>query len=209
MLGLFLSAFGALFSVVNPLGAMPIYISLTAQDNKLQRRQTAIRTSIYFTLILLVFFAGGSYLLDFFGISLDAMRIAGGFIIFLSGFSLLRGEFAKSRAVSKEVQKEAVEKDDISLTPMAIPMLAGPGSISLLIGLFAQVEVWQGYLMIGLSVLAMGLVVAMILLASPYLFRIIGVGGLNAISRIMGFLAMAIGVQFVINGVTGIYPISS
>lgn len=206
MLGLFLSVFGALFSVVNPLGAMPVFISLTAHDTKLQRRQTAIRTSLFFTAILMVFFFGGSYLLDFFGISLDAMRIAGGFIIFLSGFSLLRGEFAKSRAVNKEVQREAELKDDISLTPMAIPMLAGPGSISLLIGFFAQVEEWTGYGMIALAVLAMGLVVALILLASPYLFRIIGVGGLNAISRIMGFLAMSIGVQFVINGITGIYP---
>lgn len=207
MVGLFLSAFGALFSVVNPLGAMPVFISLTAHETKVVRRQIAIRTSLYFTLILLVFFFGGSYLLDFFGISLDAMRIAGGFIIFLSGFSLLRGEFAKSRAVNKEVQREAEQKEDISLTPMAIPMLAGPGSISLLIGLFAQIEVWTGYLMIALAVLAMGALVAVILLGAPYLFRIIGVGGLNAISRIMGFLAMSIGVQFVINGITGIYPV--
>lgn len=206
MLALFLSAFGALFSVVNPLGAMPVFISLTAHDNKLQRKQTAIRTSLYFTLILLVFFFGGSYLLDFFGISLDAMRMAGGFIIFLSGFALLRGDFAKSRSVNKEVQIEAEAKEDISLTPMAIPMLAGPGSISLLIGLFAQVENWTGYAIIGSAVLAMGLIVAIILLAAPYLFKLIGVGGLNAISRIMGFLAMSIGVQFVINGVTGIYP---
>lgn len=207
MVGLFLSAFGALFSVVNPLGAMPVFISLTAHETKIVRRQIAFRTSLYFTLILLVFFFGGSYLLDFFGISLDAMRIAGGFIIFLSGFSLLRGEFAKSRAVNKEVQREAEQKEDISLTPMAIPMLAGPGSISLLIGLFAQIDVWTGYLMIALAVLAMGALVALILLGAPYLFRIIGVGGLNAISRIMGFLAMSIGVQFVINGITGIYPV--
>lgn len=206
MVALFLSAFGALFSVVNPLGAMPVFISLTAHDNKLQRKQTAIRTSLYFTLILLVFFFGGSYLLDFFGISLDAMRMAGGFIIFLSGFALLRGDFAKSRAVNKEVQMEAETKEDISLTPMAIPMLAGPGSISLLIGLFAQVETWTGYAVIGFAVLAMGVIVALILLAAPYLFKLIGVGGLNAISRIMGFLAMSIGVQFVINGITGIYP---
>lgn len=206
MIALFLSAFGALFSVVNPLGAMPVFISLTAHDNKLQRKQTAIRTSLYFTLILLVFFFGGSYLLDFFGISLDAMRMAGGFIIFLSGFALLRGDFAKSRAVNKEVQMEAETKEDISLTPMAIPMLAGPGSISLLIGLFAQVETWTGYAVIGSAVLAMGVIVALILLAAPYLFKLIGVGGLNAISRIMGFLAMSIGVQFVINGITGIYP---
>lgn len=206
MVALFLSVFGALFSVVNPLGAMPVFIGLTAGEEKLHRRNTALRTSIYFTIILLVFFFGGSTLIDFFGISLHAMRIAGGFIIFLSGYSLLRGEFAKGRAVNKEVQKEAENKDDISLTPMAIPLLSGPGSISLLIGLFAQVQFWGEYLVIALAVIAMGATVALILLSAPYLFRIIGVGGLNAISRIMGFIAMSIGIQFVINGVTGIYP---
>lgn len=206
MITLFLSVFASLFSVVNPLGAMPVFISLTADNTRRERRAIAFKTSLFFVIILLTFFFGGTAVIRFFGISLDAMRIAGGFIIFLSGFSLLRGEFAKSRSVNKQVQKEAMEKDDISLTPMAIPMLAGPGSISLLIGLFAAAERWLDYVIIASTVLATGAVTFGILLIAPYLFGIMGVSGLNAISRIMGFLVMAIGVQFVINGITAIYP---
>jgi multiple antibiotic resistance protein len=106
MIGLFLSVFASLFSVVNPLGAMPVFIALTKEMSDRERRATAIRTSIYFVLILLLFFFTGAFIISFFGISLDAMRIAGGFIIFLSGHSLLRGDMAKSRTVDKKVQQE-------------------------------------------------------------------------------------------------------
>lgn len=204
MIGLFLSVFASLFSVVNPLGAMPVFIALTKEMSDRERRATAIRTSIYFVLILLLFFFTGAFIISFFGISLDAMRIAGGFIIFLSGHSLLRGDMAKSRTVDKKVQQEALEKDDISLTPMAIPMLSGPGSISLLIGIFAGIEHWYDYLVVSGTVIALGAVTGFILFVAPYLFKVIGHGGLNAISRIMGFLVMAIGIQFVVNGITGI-----
>lgn len=204
MIALFLSVFAALFSVVNPLGAMPVFIALTKEMTDKERRATAIRTSIYFVIILLLFFFTGAFIISFFGISLDAMRIAGGFIIFLSGHSLLRGDMAKSRTVDKKVQQEAMEKDDISLTPMAIPMLSGPGSISLLIGVFAGLGHWSEYLVVSGTVIALGAVTGFILFVAPYLFKVIGRGGLNAISRIMGFLVMAIGVQFVINGISGI-----
>jgi multiple antibiotic resistance protein len=97
-----------------------------------------------------------------------------------------------------------MEKDDISLTPMAIPMLSGPGSISLLIGIIRRYRHWYDYLVVSGTVIALGAVTGFILFVAPYLFKVIGQGGLNAISRIMGFLVMAIGIQFVVNGITGI-----
>ena len=204
MVTLFFTVFGALFSVVNPLGAMPVFLSLTRDATARERNQIAFRASVFFVLILMVFFLAGNYILDFFGISLEAMRIAGGFIIFLSGHSLMQGNFEKSRTIDKKVKAEARVKDDISLTPLAIPLLAVPGSISLLISLYPSVEVWPDYPVIMAVIAAVGLASFLILLVSPKLLTFLGAAGLNSISRIIGFIVMAIGVQFVITGVRAV-----
>ena len=185
-----------------------MFVSLTTSNTQKERRSIALKTSFYFVLILVVFFYTGSAIIHFFGISVEAMRIAGGFIIFTSGYALLSGRFNQSRSMDKKVKQEAMEKDDISLTPMAIPMLAGPGSISLLIGMYHQSQSIQEYAVITSTIVLLGVITAIILLVSPRFFKMIGVAGLNAISRIMGFIVMAIGVQFVINGITAVYPIS-
>ncbi len=204
MLAYFLSVFASLFSVVDPLGAMPVFLSLTQGLERKEIINIALRTSLYFVIILLIFFFTGTYILSFFHISIDSMRIAGGIIIFISGYSLLRGDFAKSRSIDKKVKQEAREKEDISLTPLAIPLLAGPGSISLLIGLYFAAEEMYQFIIIPATIVALGITTFIILIVSPRLFRIIGVAGLNSISRIIGFLVMCIGIQYVISGVGGV-----
>lgn len=201
MLELFISVLASLFSVVNPLGAVPVFLAMTPTYTQQERAKTARNTSIYFVLILTTFFLAGTLILSFFGISLSAMRIAGGIVIFLSGFNLLNGKMAESRAVDKKVKHEALEKDDISFSPMAMPLLSGPGSISLLISLFAIHEEWiDRGLIIGV-IIALGVIIFLILRSAPYLFRIMGEGGLKALSRIMGFIVMAIGIQYIITGI--------
>lgn len=143
---------------------------------------------------------GGSYILSFFGISLSSLKIAGGLVIFNSGFALLNGKFESNR-VNKRVKSEAKEMDDISFAPMAMPMLSGPGSISLLISLFAENPLIGDRITIGITVIVMGLIVFLILKSAPILFRILGHSGLKAISRIMGFIVMAIAVEYVISGI--------
>ena len=193
--------FASLFSVVNPLGAVPVFLSLTPHYTRQHRRSTSLHTSIYFSIILLSFFFAGSYILSFFGISLNALRIAGGLVILHSGYSLLSGNLSEGRAVNKKVKQEAMVKDDISFAPMAMPMLSGPGSISLLIGLYAEYTQWPDRFVIAGGIIFTGLIVFLILRASPNLFRLLGVGGIKAISRIMGFIVMAIGIQYIILGV--------
>ena len=146
-----------------------------------------MQTSIYFTLILLSFFFAGSLILHFFGISINAMRIAGGLIILISGFALLNGKFVESRAMNKKVKEEALEKEDISFAPMAMPMLSGPGSISLLIGLYALHTGWMERGMIALVILVTGLLVFLILRSSPFLFKLLGVAGLKGTFQDNGF----------------------
>ena len=198
---LFVASLAALFTVVNPMGAVPVFLAMTPHYTKLERNRTSRATSIYFTLILLSFFFGGVFILSFFGISLHAMRIAGGIVIFMSGYSLMSGKFAEGRAINKKVREEALEKEDISFSPMAMPMLSGPGSISLLISMYSEYPGWDNRLLIAGSILIMGFVVYLILRSSPYLFKLLGVAGLKALSRIMGFIVMAIGIQYMISGV--------
>ena len=204
MITLFITVLASLFSVVNPLGAVPVYLALTPGYTKQERNKTALMTSLYFVIILLAFFFAGSLILQFFGLSISALKIAGGLVILNSGYALLSGKFAESRAMDKSVRKEALEKEDISFAPMAMPMLSGPGSISLLISLFASYEDWNARFVIAGIILVTGIIVYFILRTSTTLFRVLGVAGLKAISRIMGFLVMGIGIEYMISGVVSL-----
>lgn len=200
MIEIAILVFASLFSVVNPLGAIPVYLGLTTGYTLQERNRSALLTSIYFILILLSFFFFGSYILSFFGISLSSLQIAGGLVIFNSGFSLLNGKFERSR-VSKKVTEEAMDKEDISFAPMAMPMLSGPGSISLLISLFAEYDSAAEHGLIAGVVVITGVTIFLILRSAPIVFRILGHAGLKAISRIMGFIVMAIAVEYIIGGI--------
>lgn len=203
MFTFFLATLGSLFSVVNPLGAVPIYLTLTASSSRRHRETTARKTAMWFMIILVVFFLAGTYILNFFGISLNALRIAGGLIIVNSGYGLLNSKF-EERRVTDEIEEEAQEADDISFTPMAMPMLSGPGSISLLISLFVEQSEWVSRGLIIGVVVAMAALIWVVLHFAPALFKLLGRGGLAALSRIMGFLVMAIGIEMLIAGVVSL-----
>jgi multiple antibiotic resistance protein len=205
MITSFLTIFAALFSMVNPLGAMPVYAVLTADETHHNRNATAKKASIYFVLILILFYFVGTSIMNFFGISLEAMRIAGGFVIFSSGVALMGGNIAKSRTIDKKVTQEAIQREDISLTPLAMPMLSGPGSISMLIAFNAQNTGMTSHLVTVAAVMAVGVITFFILRATPYMMKLLGTSGINSISRILGFFVMAIGVQYVINGITPLF----
>jgi len=203
MLTFFLATLGSLFSLVNPLGAVPMYLTLTSGYSDKTSELMARKTAMWFLLILVIFFFAGTFILDFFGISLNALRIAGGLIIVNSGYGLLNSKF-KERRITEKMEEDAQESEDISFTPMAMPMLSGPGSISLLIGLFAQQSEWVSRGLIIGVVAVMALLVWIVLHFAPVLFRVLGRGGLAALSRIMGFLVMAIGIEMLISGVVSL-----
>jgi len=193
----------SLFSVVNPLGAIPVFLTLTADESKAERNRTSLMTSIYFIVILMSFFWAGTYILGFFGVSIFALRIAGGIVIMMSGFALLNGNTTKKR-IGDKVKKEAIAKEDVSFTPMAMPMLSGPGSISLLIGFFSEYQDFSNRLVIAGVIVFTGILIYLILRSSPLLFRMLGQSGLKAVARIMGFIVLAIGVEYIISGIVGL-----
>ena len=149
---------------------------------------------------MLSFFLAGTYILSFFGLSIHAFRIAGGLALLSSGFALMNGKFAQRRGYDKSLEKESQERQDVAFSPMAMPMLSGPGSISYLITQYAQHPSWNERVLIVAAIFAVAALVWASLRIAPFLFRVFGNGGLNAIARIMGFIVIAIGVQFIVDG---------
>jgi multiple antibiotic resistance protein len=202
---LFIAIFSALFSVINPLGTVPIFVALTKDDAKHHRDKTALWTAVNVLAILLIAFFVGKYVLAFFGISLNSLRLAGGLIIATSGFALLTGSFTKHKGMKKSsVQADVQTRTEVSLTPLAIPMLAGPGSISLLITFNQMYRSQEQILSAVAAMLAVCVAVFLILRGAPLIVKLLGASGINAISRIIGFIVIAIGVEYAVAAVTEI-----
>ncbi len=152
---------------------------------------------------MITFFVG-QYVLSFFGITITALRIAGGIIITNSGFSLLNGQFSKNKGINKKAEEEAQVRSDIALTPLAMPMLAGPGSMSLLIAFYQEHNSTPEIIWSCIAILVVAFVIFLILRSAYYLARILGSSGIVAISRIIGFLTIAIGIQYIISAILSI-----
>tara|TARA_B110000503_G_C7162748_1_gene420448 strand:- start:3674 stop:4297 length:624 start_codon:yes stop_codon:yes gene_type:complete len=195
----FLLLFAALFSVLNPIGTVPIFVGLTEGYTKAELSKTSLWTAINVFIILIITFFIGQYVLSFFGITISALRIAGGLLITNSGFSLLNGQFSKNKGINKKAQAQAQDRSDIALTPLAMPMLAGPGSMSLLIAFYQEQNTTLDIIWSCFAILAVAIVIFLILRSAYYLSRILGSSGIVAISRIIGFLTIAIGIQFIIS----------
>ncbi len=202
---LFLISFGALFSIMNPLGTVPVFVGLTQEHTKKERAITAFWTAIDVLAILLLSFFVGKYILSFFGISLNALKIAGGLIIASSGFALLTGKFGEHKGMKRKgVQDDIHSRDAISLTPLAIPMLAGPGTISLLIAYNQEYQQSAQIITIVSAMIIVTLSIYIILKSSHLIVKSLGASGINALSRIIGFVVIAIGVEYIISSVVNI-----
>lgn len=202
MIAIILSLFGSLFSVVNPLGAMPVFLAMTQEATPREKRVIVFKTGLFLIIILLVSYFGGNAVMRTFGISLTAMKTAGGIIIFSSGWALMQGKFAKNRSITKKVKAEAKEKDDISLTPLAMPMLAGPGSISLLIGWFTENHETEQLMLVSLAICLTAAATVLALLVSPTILKFLGESGFKSMSRMLGFIVMCIGAEYVIGALS-------
>lgn len=200
MISSFLAIFTALFSVVNPFGAIPVFLALTHDYDNKHRRQMALKTCFYMIIILVTFFFAGKFILNFFSIRIEDIRIAGGILISMTAFNLVRPGSHKGKPVAKEVREEGMEKDDISFTPMAMPILSGPGAIAVIIGIFDEANVTMEYIITVLSVILLAVVSYIILIYSEKIQKVLGKGGMAALARMIGFIVLAIGVSMVMNG---------
>lgn len=205
MLQHFLAAFGlsfmAMFPIINPIGHAPMFYAMTQDDTLAFRRRIATRTAIYTTLILLLSLLVGEYILLFFGVTLNDLRIAGGLLVSAAAWGMLSN---KSRITTTE-HAAAVDKEDISLTPMATPILAGPGAMSLAIGLLTYGRTtfhYGGYIA---GFLAIGTLTWVCLYYSDQFARVLSVNAMGALNRILGLFILSIGVNLITVGLQGIF----
>ena len=203
-LNTFFVLLGALFSVLNPIGAIPFFVGLTQDYGKAERSRVSLLAAVNVCIILLISFFVGEYVLSFFGITISALRIAGGILIASSGFGLLNANPKKRKGISKEVEEDLQNRSSIALTPLAMPMLAGPGSISLLIAFNQDHHSTPEILSSVFSIVIVSLFIFLILRSAHYLAKYLGASGIVAISRIVGFLTVAIGIQYIISAVLSI-----
>ncbi|MCZ7675487.1 MAG: MarC family protein [Roseovarius sp.] len=198
-----ITAFVTMVVIIDPIGMTPIFVALTQGMAPARRRAVAIRACIGAALILAVFGAFGEAVLGFVGISMPAFRIAGGMLLFLTALDMLferrtrRREGAAGRA-------EEDEGDDPSIFPLAIPLIAGPGSIASVILLTGQHPGIAGLALVLGMTLAVLVLVLVLFLSAGLLERALGRTGINVTTRLLGMLLAALAVQFVLDGLRGV-----
>ena len=197
---IFLGTFIGLLPIINPLASAPTFLAITEGDSEERRREQARKGCLYMVAILVSFLIGGTFIMNFFGISIPGLRIAGGILLCGIGMTMLAAQ-----RTPDEVEREAARrKVDISFSPLAMPMLSGPGSIAVTLGFTSLATHWVDYIAIIAGIVSVALITYVTLRLSGKIVQLIGPVGVNAMTKIMGFLIMCIGVQFVVNGVLGI-----
>jgi len=192
------ATFGAVAPIANPFSAAPVFASLTQRFSDDRRKQQARAAACYTAGVLLVSLFAGALILTFFGISLPVLRIGGGLVVSRIGFSMLNPE--PESGVSEAGQKEARQMSDIAFTPIAMPLLSGPGSIAVTISMATEVNRAAEYFAIAVGIALVAIFSWVVLHYAGRVVKLFGVTGMNAMTRIMGLILVCIGIQFVATG---------
>ena len=196
-------AFVTLFVVIDPFAVVPMFVALTRNETTANKRHTAFKSTVIATILLLSFAFVGDKLLDALSISEPAFRIAGGFLLLLAAIEMVVARASGIRTTTGDEDEEAAHRDDISVFPLAIPLIAGPGALTSVVVLMRQAEVMDlkaslGVVLILMSVL---LITYLSLLMSDRLMKLLGVTGTNVMTRVFGIILAALAVQNMINGI--------
>lgn len=202
-LSIWISTLGVIFAIIDPFGYVPIFLTMTAKDTEEQRRKMLKKAcGTAFVVLTLSAFLGNA-VLRFFGISIPALQISGGLILLVIAFEMVKVIPTPEKITAHE-ESEGREKEDISIIPLAIPMLSGPASIASVVVLSAKNDALYLYPAIILSILITLGFTYLILRSASKIFQRVGLTGLNVMTRVMGLLLSAMAVQFVIDGYLGI-----
>ena len=194
-----LITFTSVLFIVDPLAAVPSYLVITQDETREERRRTARRACVAMAIMLVVFAAAGGLIFQALGITLPAFRVAGGLILWLVALDMLRAQ--RSTQESREEIDEGVVKEDVALTPLAIPILAGPGAISTAMVLAGQAPTVAHSAIVYGAIVLTAAVSYVTLLLGERLVALLGTTGIRVLTRIMGLLLAAVATQFIITGI--------
>ncbi|KPV39127.1 MarC family transcriptional regulator [Thiohalorhabdus denitrificans] len=206
-LDVLLNSFVVLFVVVDPIGNAPIFAGLTRGLSGAERRVLAVKAIVLSAAILLVFFLGGNGLLSALGIGVPAFRIAGGILLFLVAIDMVFARQSGLRGATASEQEEAQEREDISVFPLAFPLIAGPGAITTVLLMASEGGAWTGQLVRLGIIFAVLLLTLTSLLLTARIMQVLGETGTNVIDRLLGLVLAAIAVQFVVDGIGGAFGV--
>ena len=191
------------FTLINPVGIAPILLVMTERFSKEEQINIAWKGSLTAFITLIIFSILGSVIFNIFGITIEAFQIMGGILFFRSGFRMSEVKIGRSRITPME-REESQESDDLAISPIGIPLIAGPGAITASMLLSSQTPQFYSYATLGVSIFLVLAVVYLILRNGGLLMKALGYTGMRVIQRLMGLVLMVIAVQFVINGVMSI-----
>ena len=202
----YIKIFIGLLAILNPLGVMPLFISMTADESARQRRKTIDMVAIGVTVIPLVSLFAGEHLLSLFGITIDSFRVGGGILVLLMAIAMLHAKTSLVKQTDKEAD-ESIEKESVAIVPLAMPLLAGPGAISTVILTAHKAHGIAHYMIIALIIVLLAAVVWAVLRLAPWIESHIGSTGINVFTRIMGLILTAIAIEFIAAGIKGMFPV--
>jgi multiple antibiotic resistance protein len=200
-----LLSLSAVFFVVDPMGVIPVFIAMTREDPPDKRRDMAKRACIAAFFILTTFAVAGTLIFKVFGVTLGAFKVAGGILLLLTSIEMLKAQKNRTR-VSPEEELEGAEKEDVAIFPLAIPLLAGPGSIATVTALMGRAGRIVFAVPVVLSIAVTCAAAYAMLLGAERILRILGVTGLSVMNRVIGLIIGAIAVQFIVDGLRDTFP---
>ena len=196
----FILCFSSLFALINPIGIVPIYLSITQDYNKRERDKIAIKVILFSFLVLLLFALIGDFIFSFYNITIHGFRIAGGILLLKISFDMIESKRSRSRTTPSEVL-EAEEKSDIAYTPLSIPLIAGPGSIASIMILSSEAKNTIDKLTLFATLIIVLIMTFFIFKVSKNLSKNFGKLGLRILQRIMGLILMVISIEFILKGI--------
>jgi multiple antibiotic resistance protein len=195
----------AMISILNPLGAIPIFLGMTRKANSNEIKSIAKTCSITIFVTLTASLIVGEGILHFFSVSISSFKVGGGILIGTMGFSMLRAETAPTKLNDEEIQKEHINRE-IGIVPLAIPLMSGPGAITSCIIYAEKIQGYTSWATTMISLVLVSLIIFSILVYSRWIRRSMGSIGINVLTRIMGLILMALAVEFVTSGIKTIFP---
>lgn len=192
-----LLAFTSFFTLINPIGTMPIFMTMTASLDNANRTRTARKASIVALLTIILFAFSGQLLFNFFGISVHSFRVVGGVIFFLVGMDMLQARLNRVKIAENEVKAYV---NDISITPLAIPMICGPGALTNAIVMMQDAETVEKKIVLIAVITLVMLLTYIVLYSSSRITNLLGETGNNVLMRLMGLIVMVIAVEFFFSG---------